>query len=732
MPENCTNGVDDDCNGFVDCADPACFGNRACVVPGREICNNGIDDNDNGLVDCADPQCVGSPACVVGMGIEICDNGIDDNGNGLVDCADPQCAQFAGCLAVDCHPDVDFGTLAPHGADVSRDMDTRGSSQTYMTCAPGGGVGRVGRFVLTTTTDLRLDLAQGPGGAHAVGVFRAGASQACDQNPVACVNAMAAPAQHTFAALAGGTYWLIVEAYPGTPGDTTVRLSTGSATIKEICDNGIDDDGNGLIDCQDAACVSAPNCVAHECVPDIAIGALIMDGPAQSIALDTTGVPNRFHPTCAGTSMGGDVTMSFTLPAAGGVLLDYSQTGAHAFGLFVAPGPGLACDTTQHACLFPSDASGASPSGSISFSGLPPGQYVFIIKSMGPAQEGPVQLRIGAFVNRQVEICDNGIDDDGNGLIDCADPACFGVAGCTAAPCTPNTDLGTLGVGQSQSLVVDVTAGQDLYQTTCAQGSGKEQVIRFTTSTPMGLGVSCTETGSQVLELSQQLAPLDACNAHPINCADPTVIPFGCNFVMPNLQPGTYNLIVDAFQEGSEGAVDLTLSGVAETITEICNNGIDDNGNGLVDCADPECVTSPSCERFACRAGQSLGLLMLNGRPISVSVTTVGAGDNESSMCTSGAGGQDVDIDFQLPGTTDLTIQWAQLGKADFAIFSNEGRLFSCDAGSPVACIGAAQQPFGQQVITGLPAGSYHLIVDADVAGTEGPVGLEISGVNSP
>lgn len=28
------------------------------------------------------------------------------------------------------------------------------------------------------------------------------------------------------------------------------------------------------------------------------------------------------------------------------------------------------------------------------------------------------------------EICNNGIDDDGNGLIDCADPACFGFSGC--------------------------------------------------------------------------------------------------------------------------------------------------------------------------------------------------------------------------------------------------------------------------------------------------------------
>ena len=50
------------------------------------------------------------------MGIEICDNRRDDNADGLVDCADPQCATFPACLAVRCQAEVDFGTLAAHGA----------------------------------------------------------------------------------------------------------------------------------------------------------------------------------------------------------------------------------------------------------------------------------------------------------------------------------------------------------------------------------------------------------------------------------------------------------------------------------------------------------------------------------------------------------------------------------------------------------------------------------------
>jgi hypothetical protein len=727
--EDCTNGIDDNCNQLVDCMDPSCFGNRACVVPGVEICNNGVDDDDDGLIDCADPDCMASLACRPGMGTEICDNGVDDNGDRLTDCADPQCVAFPACLTVSCTPEIDFGTLAPHGADVTQNVDTRGATQGFASCVPAGGVGRVGRFVLTAPADVRLDVTQGAGSAHGVALFRAGAGQACDQNPIDCIDAGSSSAQHTFAALTAGTYWLIVESHPSTPGPTTIRLSTGSAQKVEICDNGIDDDGNGLIDCQDLACQTAPTCAQRQCVADLAVGALVMNGPARTVTFDTTGGPNRFHPTCAGASAAGDETVSFTLPEAGGVRLDYVQTGSsHSFGLFNAPGPGLACDNSQRSCVFPD-----FPSGSIAYSNLHAGRYVFIIKAQSAAQQGMVQLSLSGFLNRQVEICGNGIDDDGNGLVDCADPSCFGLAGCSAAACVPDVDIGALAVGDTRELIVDTTTGRDLYQTTCGRGNGKEKVIRFTAPTPMGLGIVCTETsGSQVFELSQQLAPLDACNAHAINCADPEVIPFGCGFVMPGLQPGTYNLIVDAFQMGSEGSVDLTLFGAQQTITEICNNGIDDDGDGAIDCMDLKCVTSPLCAKFACRADQSLGLLPLNGSPLSVAVQTSTAGDDQRIMCTSGAGGQDAVIDFQVPGTADLTLQWAQAGSHDFGLFADDGRLFACDAGAAIACVSGAGQATGTQVIPRVPPGPYHLVIDADAAGTEGGVVLQISGVNSP
>lgn len=77
---------------------PGTYQNGAFVPPaGVEVCNNGLDDNNDGLIDCADPQCVAAPSCQA-PGAEICDNGIDDDNNGLIDCADSICAKFPACV----------------------------------------------------------------------------------------------------------------------------------------------------------------------------------------------------------------------------------------------------------------------------------------------------------------------------------------------------------------------------------------------------------------------------------------------------------------------------------------------------------------------------------------------------------------------------------------------------------------------------------------------------------
>ena len=51
------------------------------------------------------------------------------------------------------------------------------------------------------------------------------------------------------------------------------------------------------------------------------------------------------------------------------------------------------------------------------------------------------------------------------------------------------------------------------------------------------------------------------------------------------------------------------------------------------------------------------------------------------------AAGQDGVIDFQLPATADLTLEWAQIGDHVFALYGDRGAAFSCEAGTAYACV---------------------------------------------
>lgn len=84
--EDCFNGIDDDCDGYVDGNDTDC---GACVpTAGNEKgprCKDGLDNDCDGAADSLDPDCGGGDT---GGDKEVCDDGIDNDGDGKVDCAD--------------------------------------------------------------------------------------------------------------------------------------------------------------------------------------------------------------------------------------------------------------------------------------------------------------------------------------------------------------------------------------------------------------------------------------------------------------------------------------------------------------------------------------------------------------------------------------------------------------------------------------------------------------------
>jgi hypothetical protein len=105
---DCGNDADDDGNGLTDCADSncanqlcgtapstftcdatfACSCNDVVSPPPESVCTDGIDQDCDGLVDCADLDCVSGGSCPE----TLCSDGQDNDGDTSADCDDPDCA----------------------------------------------------------------------------------------------------------------------------------------------------------------------------------------------------------------------------------------------------------------------------------------------------------------------------------------------------------------------------------------------------------------------------------------------------------------------------------------------------------------------------------------------------------------------------------------------------------------------------------------------------------------
>lgn len=108
---NCTDGVDDDLDGLIDCDDSDCLVDEACTmvalyaVISPEDCTDGDDNDGDGWTDCDDEDCYEDPACEVHalyaspMPEVDCTDGLDNDLDGYIDCEDYQCADDPACGA---------------------------------------------------------------------------------------------------------------------------------------------------------------------------------------------------------------------------------------------------------------------------------------------------------------------------------------------------------------------------------------------------------------------------------------------------------------------------------------------------------------------------------------------------------------------------------------------------------------------------------------------------------
>ena len=535
--ESCDTAGDEDCDGFADCSDADCFSNPNCTVNREADCSDGSDDGGlSGYADCDDPTCAGqscgpgntgvcspgvppfeSGRCEGGETL-VCDDGVDNDGDDRIDCEDRDCenqacASGAGfCVFGDGPP----GTVGY--CDVP-EICTQDASGNF---SDNDGDG------LSGCDD---------GDCQFMECGRRGNAR------LACDNFLT---QSVFV------------------------CSERGFEVEGNCHNGVDDDGDGFVDCLDQT-----NQVDGE-----------GDCWNRSCGEGGAGVCSTSPPyTCAGgeTSCGDGIdndhdgrvdcydTDCVTAICAPGAMCNKDIIGDCQAGM-LASGCALGLDADYDGligCADP-DCNGITcPNGS----GL--------CSSAGAVEDRHCD-------GGEATGCDNGFDDDGDGFIDCQDPDCYGQS-CVEGFCTgvagTNMPFGDRecngGIEDCENQADDDFDG--LLNCQDPECAGKQCGSGLGICSPLGTPLDqreCIGIEGMLPDTCQNKSDDDSDGL--TDCQDPQCDGKAC---------GSGNLCYSRPDLPAHERHCRALQGESAT-PERCD-GTDSDGDKLVDCADPDCASKP-------------------------------------------------------------------------------------------------------------------------------------------
>lgn len=337
------------------------------------------------------------------------------------------------------------------------------------------------------------------------------------------------------------------------------------ADATEVCDNEIDDDCDGLTDCEDPGCDNWPRCAGYE---DCNNGEDDDgDGLADCDDLDCLGEQHCCVPTpeICDDEQDNDCDS----------LADCDDPDCASEDHCCLPAPEVCDDWVDNDC----DR---------------------LIDCLDPDCFGTPECTI------HPEICDDGLDNDADGDVDCDDPDCGGAVACGGVECVPSvvTDL-QCGSLRFANNFLDTTAQTEQYSCGGGPYAGPETVFVLRQEPGVygvrplwiHMDIQALYADLDLFVLQGEVYDATAPQCEPGHCvawstnagdADEEV-----SFIaLPDV---TYYFVVDGADSTATSTFMLHVNCTSLCSVEECDNGIDDDCDGFIDCWDPDCQGSPEC-----------------------------------------------------------------------------------------------------------------------------------------
>ncbi len=383
----------------------------------------------------------------------------------------------------------------------------------------------------------------------------------------------------------------------------TLPAGGGGGPI-ELCSNGVDDDSDGLTDCADPDCASSPACgggggggapANDDCANATAVG-------EGSFAFDNSGSIIE-GPTDCDTNMGTDVWFAYTATSSGTATIETCGTaGSLDDSVLIVYDGSAGCPSAGSACLSSDDDGCTAPNFSSTIALPVVAGNTYLIQCggwNGATGSSDLNISVGGGP-APTENCTNGVDDDGDGLADCDDPDCAAVPVCGGGGGGNDDCANATPVGEGLFAVDNTNSILD-GPTDCDTNMGTDVWFEYTASAS---GTATIETCGSLGSMDDTvLIVYDGAAGCPVvgsaclasdddGCTTPN---FNSTLAVPVTAGGTYLVQVGGWN-GATGTTDLSISlGGGPAPTENCTNGTDDDGDGLVDCVDPDCANNPAC-----------------------------------------------------------------------------------------------------------------------------------------